>query len=82
MEIEEVAAKHPEKIIKVAIDPTTGYMPFHGRKLALALGLTPEQTKEGVGFFGGIYKCFIESDMFPRRNSIHSSHQTGKLGGT
>jgi succinyl-CoA synthetase beta subunit len=62
MEIEEVAAKHPEKIFKVAIDPTTGYQPFHGRKLAASLGLTPEQTKEAVGFFGGIYRCFIESD--------------------
>ncbi len=62
MEIEEVAAKHPEKIVKVAIDPTTGYLPFHGRKLAQALGLTPDQTKQAVGFFGGIYRCFIESD--------------------
>jgi succinyl-CoA synthetase beta subunit len=62
MEIEEVAASHPEKIIKVAIDPTTGYMPFHGRKLAQALGLTPAQTKEAVGFFGCMYKCFIETD--------------------
>lgn len=62
MEIEEVAAKHPEKIAKVAVDPTTGYLPYHGRKLAQALGLTPEQTKEAVSFFGGIYKCFVDSD--------------------
>ncbi|MBI2711832.1 MAG: ADP-forming succinate--CoA ligase subunit beta [Bdellovibrio sp.] len=62
MEIEEVAEKHPEKIVKVAIDPTTGYMPFHGRRLASALGLTPEQTRDAVQFFGGIYKCFVESD--------------------
>lgn len=62
MEIEEVATSHPEKIIKVAIDPTTGYLPFHGRRLAYALGLTPDQTKEAVGFFGSIYKCFIETD--------------------
>jgi len=62
MEIEEVAAHHPEKIIKVAIDPTTGYQAFHGRKLAMALGLTAEQTKEAVGFFGGIYRCFMDSD--------------------
>jgi succinyl-CoA synthetase beta subunit len=62
MEIEEVAAKHPEKIIKVAIDPTTGFMPFHGRKLAQALGLSAAQTKEAVQFFGGVYRCFIESD--------------------
>ena len=62
MEIEEVAARHPEKIFKVMIDPTTGFMPFHARKLAKALGLTPEQTKEGVGFFGGVYKCFMDTD--------------------
>ena len=62
MEIEEVAAKHPEKIIKVSIDPTTGFLPFHGRKLSKALGLTPEQTKEANGFFGGLYKCFMAED--------------------
>jgi succinyl-CoA synthetase beta subunit len=62
MEIEEVAKTHPEKIFKVGIDPTTGFQPFHGRKLAKALGLTAEQTREAVGFFGGIYRCFIESD--------------------
>ncbi len=62
MEIEEVAHKTPEKIIKVSIDPTTGFQPYHGRKLAKALGLTAEQTKEAVGFFGNIYKCFVETD--------------------
>lgn len=62
MEIEEVAAHHPEKIVKVAIDPTTGFLPFHGRRLALALGLTPEQTKEAVSFFGALYRCFMETD--------------------
>ncbi|MBU6376361.1 MAG: ADP-forming succinate--CoA ligase subunit beta [Bdellovibrionales bacterium] len=62
MEIEEVAAKHPEKIVKVAIDPTTGFEPFHGRKLAKALGLTAEQTKEAVGFFKGLYRAFMEED--------------------
>lgn len=62
MEIEEVAATHPEKIVKVAIDPTTGFQAFHGRKLALALGLTPEQMKEAVPFFAGIYRCFMETD--------------------
>ena len=62
MEIEEVAHHSPEKIVKVAIDPVTGYQPFHGRKLAKALGLTAEQTKEAVGFFGGVYRCFMEKD--------------------
>lgn len=62
MEIEEVAHKSPEKIIKVSVDPTTGYEPFHGRKLAKALGLTPEQTKAAVPFFGNLFKAFIELD--------------------
>jgi succinyl-CoA synthetase beta subunit len=62
MEIEEVAHHSPEKIVKVGIDPVTGYQPFHGRKLAKALGLTTEQTKEAVGFFGGVYRCFMEKD--------------------
>jgi succinyl-CoA synthetase beta subunit len=62
MEIEEVAHSHPEKILKVSVDPTTGYQPFHGRKIAKALGLTAEQTKEAVGFFGGIYKAFMAED--------------------
>lgn len=62
MEIEEVAHKHPEKIAKVVVDPTTGFMPFHGRKLSQALGLTSEQTKEAVPFFTNLYKCFLETD--------------------
>jgi succinyl-CoA synthetase beta subunit len=62
MEIEEVAHKHPEKIFRVAIDPTTGFLPYHGRKLAQDLGLKPEQTKEAVQFFAGMYKAFIELD--------------------
>ncbi|MGE0615956.1 MAG: ADP-forming succinate--CoA ligase subunit beta [Bacteriovoracia bacterium] len=62
MEIEEVAHKHPEKIIKVAIDPTLGFQPFHGRRLAKALGLTGEQTKEAVGFFRGVFNCFMQTD--------------------
>lgn len=62
MEIEEVAAKHPEKIFKVIIDPTTGYMPFHGRSLAKKLGLTADQTKQAVQFFGGLYRAYMDLD--------------------
>ena len=39
MEIEEVAATHPEKILKVAIDPVQGYQAYHGRQIAFGLGL-------------------------------------------
>ena len=62
MEIEEVAASHPEKIFKVAIDPMTGFQPYHGRKLAISLGLPIESMKDAVSFFKGVYECFMQQD--------------------
>ena len=62
VEIEEVAHKHPEKIIKVLIDPTTGFMPFHGRKISKALGLKGDHQKDAVKFLTCLYKCFMEED--------------------
>jgi succinyl-CoA synthetase beta subunit len=62
MEIEEVAAKNPEKIIKVYIDPATGYMPFHGRKMALQLGISKELMNKAVSFFGSLYRAYCELD--------------------
>ncbi len=60
MEIEEVAAHTPEKIVHVSIDPTTGFMPFHGRKLAYALGLPV--TPQVIAFFRGAYQTFVDKD--------------------
>lgn len=62
MEIEQVAHSTPEKIHKVWIDPVTGYMPYHGRKIAAALGLDADLSKELVKVLGGLYRCFIEKD--------------------
>ncbi|OGQ06582.1 MAG: succinate--CoA ligase subunit beta [Deltaproteobacteria bacterium RIFCSPLOWO2_12_FULL_40_28] len=62
VEIEEVAAKHPEKIIKVAIDPACGFMPYQGRHLGFALGLNAEATSKLVKFAGGLAKAFVEAD--------------------
>jgi succinyl-CoA synthetase beta subunit len=62
VEIEEVAAKSPEKIIKVAIDPVTGFMPFHGRELAYGLGLEGIAVKKAVAFMLGLYRCIVERD--------------------
>lgn len=62
MEIEEVAEKHPEKIFRVVINPGTGFMPHHGRSLALSLGLPVEMMKEAVAFFKGVYDCFMQMD--------------------
>lgn len=62
MDIEEVAEEHPEKIIRVTIDPATGMQPFHARKLAFGLGLNKAQVKSAVPFFMNLYKCFTELD--------------------
>jgi succinyl-CoA synthetase beta subunit len=62
MDIEEVAAKTPEKIIKVAIDPATGMQPFHARKIAFGLGLVDKQVNACVKTLLGMYKAFVELD--------------------
>ncbi len=62
MEIEEVAAKTPEKILKVAIDPVEGFQQYHGRKLAFDLGLTGRQVHSAVKFMSAMYKAFVELD--------------------
>ncbi|MBO6949049.1 MAG: ADP-forming succinate--CoA ligase subunit beta [Rhodospirillales bacterium] len=63
MEIEEVAEATPEKIIKVAIDPATGIMPYHTRKLAFGLGLEGGQVKSASKFIMALYKAFTDLDM-------------------
>jgi succinyl-CoA synthetase beta subunit len=62
VEIEEVAARTPEKIIRVAIDPATGFQPFHGRQIAFGLGLEGKQVAKAVGFIRGVYRAFTELD--------------------
>ena len=62
VEIEKVAAEHPEKIIKVAIDPATGIQPFHARKIAFGLGLEGNQVGSCTKFITAMYKAFVELD--------------------
>ncbi|MEQ8250732.1 MAG: ADP-forming succinate--CoA ligase subunit beta [Oceanibaculum nanhaiense] len=62
MEIEEVAAEHPEKILKVAIDPTTGMQAFHARQIAFGLGLEGKQVNAAVKFMLAMYKAFTDLD--------------------
>ena len=62
MEIEEVAAKDPDAIVKAYIDPAVGFQPYQARKLAFALGLKPTQINEAVKFMQGLYKAFVETD--------------------
>ncbi len=63
MDIEQVAADTPEKIHTLTIDPATGYMPFHGRKIAFGLGLKGDQVKQCVRLVGNLYRAFVEKDM-------------------
>ena len=63
MDIEEVAAKTPEKIVNFTVDPATGYQAFHGRRVAFTLGLTGQQVKQCVNLMGLLYKAFTEKDM-------------------
>lgn len=62
VEIEEVAARSPEKILKVAIDPATGFMPHHGRELGFGLGLASQEVRRAVTFMKGVYDCMVEKD--------------------
>jgi succinyl-CoA synthetase beta subunit len=62
MEIEEVAEHHPEKILRVAVDPASGISPFHGRRLAFALGLEGKQIGVFTKFVDAMYTAFIALD--------------------
>ena len=63
MDIEDVAASSPEKILSFSVDPATGYQAFHGRKIAFALGLENSQVKECIKLMGQLFKAFLEKDM-------------------
>ena len=62
MAIEDVAHDSPEKIIKVSIDPLTGFQSFHGRKLAFGLGLPVEEINTFIKFASALYKVYMDHD--------------------
>ncbi len=62
VEIEEVAERSPEKILRAAIDPAVGFGAFQGRQLAYGLGLPKDAVNKAVAFMRGLYKAFSESD--------------------
>ena len=63
MDIEEVAASTPEKIVSFSVDPATGYQGFHGRRIAFNLGLSGKQVKQCVTLMGNLFQMFVEKDM-------------------
>jgi len=62
MEIEQVAAKDPDAILKEYIDPGVGLLPYQGRKLGFRLGLKPQQIGQAGQFMSGLYRAFAETD--------------------
>ena len=62
VEIEAVAAKSPEKIVREAIDPLAGVQPFQTRKLAKELGFESSQLKSASKLFEGLYRTFLAFD--------------------
>jgi succinyl-CoA synthetase beta subunit len=62
VEIEEVAARNPEKILKVPVSPETGLLDFQARKLAFELGFTSEQIEKTIKILHALSKVFLEKD--------------------
>jgi len=63
MDIEEVAHKTPEKILSFSVDPATGAMPHHGRRVAQALGLKGDLAKQAEAMVSKLYAAFVAKDM-------------------
>jgi succinyl-CoA synthetase beta subunit len=62
VDIEAVAAKTPEKILKEPVDPAIGAQPYQARKIAYALGLGGNHLQPAVNLILGVYRAFIETD--------------------
>lgn len=75
MDIEEVAEKHPEKIVKEWVDPQMGLIPFQARKVAFQLGLEGTALKEMVKFITSLYNAYVQTDssMFEINPALKTS---------
>ena len=62
MDIEEVAKTSPEKILTIPVNPASGIQPYHGRRIAFALGLRGGQIRQCVALANALYKLFTEKD--------------------
>ncbi len=62
MEIEEVAAKEPQKVMKEPIDPHLGFQPFQGRRVSKALNLAPELARPAGQLMATLYRAFVDND--------------------
>jgi succinyl-CoA synthetase beta subunit len=62
MEIEEVAASHPEKILREWAEPVLGLQPFQARRLAYGLGLSGDEFRAGVGLIQDVFRAYVTKD--------------------
>jgi len=62
MEIEQVAAEHPEAILKEHIEPAVGLAQFQARNIAFGLGLSGKLVNQATTFLGGLYKAYLDTD--------------------
>jgi len=62
VEIEETAAKHPEKILRQTVDPAVGVLDFQGRALAFGLGLSGGTVSKFLDFCRALYRAYLETD--------------------
>ena len=62
MDIEETAAKSPEKITRVAVNPLLGLQPHHIRQVVFGLGVAKESMKQWMTLISSLYRLFVEND--------------------
>jgi succinyl-CoA synthetase beta subunit len=63
MDIEEVAEKHPEKILKTVVEPSVGLQPYQCREFAFALGFDDKQVQQLTRLMTGLYQAYTERDL-------------------
>ncbi|WP_133718616.1 ADP-forming succinate--CoA ligase subunit beta [Methylocaldum gracile] len=63
MDIEEVAAQHPEKILSLTVDPAAGLQAYQCREIGFALGLRGDQVNALTKIMNGMYRLFLDKDL-------------------
>ncbi|MEM1412456.1 MAG: ADP-forming succinate--CoA ligase subunit beta [Pseudomonadota bacterium] len=63
VDIEQVAEESPEKIVNVTIDNTSGFLPYHGRKMAFGMGLSAKHAKQLTKIMASLYRLFKDKDL-------------------
>jgi len=79
VEIEEVAAKTPEKILKIFVDPAIGIMPHQCRQLAFGLGFSGETLRAAIPFISRMYEMYIKEDLSMAEINPLVETEEGKL---